>query len=314
MNVLLRLHGAENRSPITYEPNSGFVDQKVAGYTDHFKLGNIKTIVVRSVEDGSTVELTCDSTDPCINHIGPRLNSVYLSSVSYFFSSKNAANEFAQLADEIIRKDFKEKPYLVLTIDFSEAPPSGGMQRTDENNKEVEKVLDNKTKVEKSIKKKDHLSMDAYEDNSDKEYQKTLSKFGKELTKIYQLAEQQQLDKIKGGKVEGAFAARIKLPKAKRNYINEFKGANCFMAEFGTKKYYEDLEELYLEIKDEIEEALPTDYEAVDMAYEKIYENSDDEVFHTEFYSTESMSKPSIVIQIVPDGKKNTLFMRVGKR
>ena len=82
----------------------------------------------------------------------------------------------------------------------------------------------------------------------------------------------------------------------------------------GTKKYYEDLEELYLEVKDEIEEALPSDYEAIDMAYEELYENSDDEVFHTEYYSQDDPSKPSVVIRITPDGSKNTLFLRIGKR
>ena len=85
MNVLLKVHGAEKVSAIIYEQSSGFIEQKVAGYTDHFTIGNIQRIIVRDVQDGSTVELSCDTNSPCINHIDPNHEGTYLSGVSYFF-------------------------------------------------------------------------------------------------------------------------------------------------------------------------------------------------------------------------------------
>ncbi len=315
MNVLLRIHGGANASAISYQSSSGFIQQKLAGYTDHFKLQEIKRIIVRPVEDGSTVELGCDSTDPCINHIDPSHKGTYLSGVSYFFDSKNAANEFAKLADEIIRKDFKKKPYLVLTVDHSATPSPPVMERQEEVE---ERIAETTKKVNQTVKPKkevNHLSMDAYNlDENSAEYEATLSKFGKQLIQILRLAKSKQLGKLKDGKEDGVYNSRIKLYQAKRNYLNTYKGEDCFIAEYGTKKNYEDLQDTYLVLRDEIEEALPLDYEPVDMAYEELYEDSKDEVFHTEFYNKEKPGAPSIVIRIAPDGKKNTLYLRIGKK
>jgi hypothetical protein len=313
MNTLLKIHGGDNAAPLSYQVSSGFIEQKVAGYTDHYTIDNIKKIVVNDGDEGSTVQFICGDEDDCISHTSPNYEGTNLPSLTYFFTTKNAANEFARLADEIIRKDFNKKPYLVLTIDIPVSIPNLDDEKEEVIKTKTEPIRKEPVKKE-VVKKKNHLSLDAYNDQGEVDFIKTLSKFGQQLMQIHTLAEQGQLNKLKTGQVEGVYQSRIKLPKAKKNYINQFKGADCFIAEFGTKKYYEDLEELYLEIKDEIEETLPEEYEPIDMAYEEMYENSDDEVFHTEYYSAQNANKPSIVIRIAPDGKRNTLFLRVGKK
>lgn len=318
MNTLLKIHGGSNNSQLSYESRSGFIEQKILNYTDHFTISEIKRIIVRDNSEGSTVELACDTADVCISHIDPSNKSKMIGAVYYTFNTNNAANEFAQLADEIIRKDFGKKPYLVLTIDPS-GGVGGGMQQMDDQEDDEEDVVQEKQKKKEVVavpkKEVDHLSVGSYEDTKSDDYIQSLSEFGKKVHSIRNIAEKGVLASLRGAEeMDGVYAAKIKLPKAKKSYISTFKGADCYVAEFGTKKYYEDLEELYYDLKDEIEEALPTDYEAIDMANEKIYEDSDDEVFHTEFYSSEDSNKPSIVLRITPDGKKNTLFLRVGKK
>jgi len=310
MNVLLKIHGGENSSPLKYVSSTGFVEQKVAGYVDHFTISNIKRITVRDTKDGSTVELACDSQEACINHIAPDFSTSNLPGLTYFFNSNPAANEFAQLINDIIQKDFNERPYLVLTLDIPVSQPSP-VQETKETQVSVAKTERVKTN---KVSQGNHLSLGAYDDKSDENYEATLSEFGKKLSQVVTLAKSSSLGQLKGAENDGAYDSKLALPKAKRNYVYQFKNADCFIAEFDTKRDYEELEDLYFELKDEIEEALPEDFEAIDMAFQKIYENSDDEVFHTEFYSNENPNSPSIVIRIAPDGKKNTLFVRVGKK
>ena len=311
MNVLLRIHGGDNSSPLKYVAGSGFIEQKIAGYTDHFTISNIKRIVVRDTKDGSTVEISCDSQEACINHIAPDFSTSNISGLTYFFNSNPAANEFAQLMDEIIRKDFNEKPYLVLSIDIPVSQPQP-VQTSDEPPQKTAKV----TPIQKrKVPEKNHLSLGEYDKNaSDSDFEASLSDFGKKLTQVIKLAKASSIGRLKGAENDGVYTSKLTLPKAKKNYVHQYKNADCFIAEFGTKRDYEDLEDLYFEVKDEVEDALPEEYESIDMAFEKIYENSDDEVFHYEYYSNENPRSPSIVIRIAPDGKKNTLFIRVGKK
>ncbi len=309
MNALLQQYGGKVASPLKYEATYGMVDQTVGRYTDHYSISNIKEITVRKVEGGYTVQFSCDSTDPCISHTNIESNGIYLPGVTYSFSLEKPANSFAHLAAEIIRTDFKKEVKASYTA--FDNPPT---EVSSKKEQPTEKTVPVKKIVTPKKPKGSHLSVDAYGDNGEQDFKKTLSKFGMQLMQIYQLAEKQQLEQIKGGAANGAQQSKVKLPKAKKNYINQYKGEDCFIAEFGTKKYSEALQELYDEVKDEIEEALPEDYESLDMAYEKIYENSDDEVFHTEYYHNKDPKMPSIVIRIAPDGKRNTLFLRIGKR
>lgn len=318
MNTLLQQYGGAATGALQYDATYGMVHQSFAGYTDRYKISNIKSISVREVDNGFTVEFACDSTDPCISHIGANSTGTYLASAIYSFSSEKAALQFSSLARQIIKTDFKKDVIYRTTSneggdkvrDVNE-PGSDALstlnQSSNSNTKKVETISNSKPKG-------NHLSVDVYNGDGDMDYKKTLSAFGKHLLEIFEKSSDKQLAKIKGTQVDGAYQSRIKLPKAKRNYIYQYKEEDCFIAEFGTKKYYEDLQDLYFEIKDEIDGALPEDYEATDMAYEKIYENSDDEVFHTEYYHFEDASLPSIVIRIAPDGKSNTLFLRIGKR
>ncbi len=305
MNALLQKYGSEQVGTIAYEANYGLVHQTIAGYTDHFTIKSIKKIIVRKVTEGYTVEFRCDTLDPCINHINTNSKGTYLPAVAYSFSQEQAANKFARLAAEIIQADFKTHTVV-----------SYMSNKGDERQTIIENPLNGL--VEKRISKEkpqsSHLSINTYNEDGEEDFKKTLSKFGSQFMAIYHAAKEKQWDQVKGAPLNGVHQSNIRLPKAKKNYINKYKKEDCFIAEFGTKKYYEDLQELYDEILDEIEDALPEDYEPVDMAYEKVYENSDDEVFHTEYYHNQDMNMPSIVIRIAPDGKNNTLFLRIGKR
>lgn len=317
MNSLLKQYGGASSAPLEYDPSHGLVRQTVLGYSFNYTISNIERILVHKTEPGYTVELLCDSTSSCINSINPQFKSSYLAGISYFFSDEEAANSFAFYATDILKEDFKKKIFVSYTKpptikkEALKTAPEVTKQKLikDEKTVSVEKKKEPKVK-----KKKSHLSVDAYSGDIGKDGDKYLTQFGKNLAKILQLAEKQELNKVAGVEIEGVRSARFKLPKATRNYINSYKGADCFIAEFGTKQYYEDLQELYDEVRDEIEAALPSEYEPVDMAYEPVYENSDDEVFHTEYYNSENPKKPSVVIRIAPDGKKNTLFLRIGKR
>ena len=324
MNALLSQYGAKNVSLLKYEARFGLVHQNLTGFTDHYAIRDIKKIVVLKADEGATAQFQCDATDPCISHIGDGGKSGYLSNANYYFFQVDAANRFAEMAARIIVEDFKGTPELITTkgpVDLKKKNvEQANVKSTDSKDflrvdaQENQQVKTETTTKPKRKEVEDFLSVDAYGGNSEKDAVQELSPFGKKLMSILQLAEAKQLDKLKGGEIEGVFSSRVKLPKAKKNYLNTYKGEDCFIAEFGTKKYYEDLQDLYYEIKDEIEEALPRAYEPLDMAYEEVYENSDDEVFHTEFYNMEVPTKPSIVVRITPDGKKNTLFVRIGKR
>lgn len=326
MNALMKQYGAKNVSLLKYEARFGLVHQNLTGYTDHYTIKDIKSIKVTKADEGATAQFFCDPTDPCISHIGSQGNSGYLPSADYYFFQEQAANSFAEMAAQIIREDFKGEVELITTtgkVDFNaktkevvepikKDESKGFLSVGDNNDKPINNQPPKQSKPKKVV---DHLSVDAYGEDAEAEYKEELSPFGKKLMVIVQLAETHQLSKLKGSEIlDAVYQSKLKLPNAKKNYLNDYKGEDCFIAEFGTKKYYEDLQDQYYELKDEIEESLPRAYEPMDMAYEEIYENSDDEVFHTEFYNTAEPSKPSIVIRITPDGKSNTLFLRVGKR
>ena len=89
------------------------------------------------------------------------------------------------MADEIIRKDFKEKPYLILTIDHSgpTAPPS--MKRAEKEEVVSKEAPRKEVKTVKPNKKGDHLSIDAYNGDDNEEYKRSLSRFGKELLQVF---------------------------------------------------------------------------------------------------------------------------------
>lgn len=325
MNALMTAYGAKNVSLLKYEARFGLVHQNLTGYTDHYTIRDIKKIVVIKADEGATAQFLCDPSDACISHIGERGTSSYLPSANYYFFQEDVANSFAEMAAEIIRTDFKGTVELITTkgkvhVAIKEKTASTPKPKTDTKDflsvgNNDAKPQDSKT-VEKAAPKKvvDYLSVGAYSDKAGTDAMQDLSPFGKKINSILELAGAGQLNKLKGGQIDGVTSATLKLPKAKKNYLNDYKGEDCFIAEFGTKKYYEDLQDLYYEVKDEIEASLPSAYEPLDMAYEEIYENSDDEVFHTEFYNMEEPTKPSVVIRITPDGKKNTLFLRIGKR
>lgn len=323
MNALMKQYGAKNVSLLKYEPRYGLVHQNLTGYTDHYTIREIKKIVVLKAEEGATAQFLCDPAEACISHIGENGNSTYLPSANYYFFEEDAANRFAELAAQIIKTDFNIEVVLELTREKTKDLKAGQAVKKETAQSDDKDFLrvgiggiePKQVSPKKKPKKvKDYLSVDAYSEDAEQNDQQYLSAFGKKLITILQLAEQHKLDKIKGAQADNVSRSTIKLPKAKQNYLNDYKGADCFIAEFGTKKYYEDLQDLYYEIKDEIEASLPASYEGTDMAYETVYENSDDEVFHTEYYNIENLAMPSIVIRITPDGKGNTLFLRIGKR
>jgi len=324
MNALLRQYGGDNAVPIKYEPQFGLVHQTILGYADHYTISDIKQILVIKAPAGATVQFNCDNTDPCINHIGANAKGKYLSGITYYFSNEIAANTFAALAVEIIEKDFKRKAAIEYSMnEFMQKVPvkkvPTSAPKTEQQSflsieSDEESALPVKTaETTKPKKKVDHLSMNTYTDVEETDIPATLNPFGKQLISILQLAQRHELAKIRGQETASVSQAKIKLPKAKKNYINTYKGEDCFIAEFGTMQYYEDLEEKYTEIKDEIEAALPDSYEPKDMAESEVYEKSDNEVYHTEYYHTENPTMPSIVIRIAPDGKGHTLFLRIGK-
>lgn len=310
MNSLLQQYGDHNNPIIQYDAQFGMAEQRISKYTDRYTISNIEKIVVKKMAAGYTTKLECEPENNCISHIDPDFNSTYTNSVLYIFNNEEAANLFARLAGEIIRTDFKKK----VEVEYTKEPNQKLIEK--QTSGEIADVPDTKKpKLEKPPKEKDDfLNISDYTDNGNADADQSLSDFGKKLMALVDLAEANELNKIKGAASQGAYATSIKLPKAKRNYINTYKGEDCFIAEFDTKKQHEDLLDLYDELQSEIEQVLPIAYEPHDMAFEEIYDNSDDEVFHTEYYNREDAKKTSIVIRITPDGKMNTLFLRIGKK
>ncbi len=312
MNNYILNYGASKMSSLGYYEKLGIIEQSNFGITERYKIHEIKRIEVGGKDKTFVVQFFCDESDPCISQTEDKELGKYISGVSYFFTNPSIANAFAQKASDIITKDFKQEVALNLMSQIDE---------TQVVNEPAPKVIvpakpnDQKQEVKKAEQKEDidHLSMDAYNISNDGPTAVS-SDFIKKVKLIISSYGKDKMEALKGPATERAWAAKLKLPKAKKNYINTFRKENCFVAEFGTSKFIDDLEDKYYDLQDELDSGLSQDWEMIDHAQDDIYADAEDDIYHVEYVNQEQKTAPSITVMIVPDGKRYTLFMRIGSK
>lgn len=309
MNNYIVNYAASQMTTLGYYEKLGMIEQQNFGITDRYKIQDIKRIEVGGKDKTFVVQFFCDEKDPCISQTKGTELGKYIPSISYFFTNPSIANSFAQKAGEIIREDFKNEVVLKLFATKDAQPIADEPMIKEVPSKKVAKEEPKEIKEEVV----DHLSLDAYS-NSGAEPVTIKNPLVKKIMLVVQSYTTNKLEPLKGAAKENAWEANVKLPKAKKNYINQFKGQNCFVAEFGTEKFIDDLEETYSDLQDALDEEISQDWETVDHSQDEIYADSEDDIYHVEYINQEKKDAPSITLMIVPDGKRYTLFMRIGSR
>lgn len=362
MNDALVKYSAVLSAPLVYKSDYGIVEQDMHIYIEHYKISDIKKIIVLPKTNMYEVQLLCDEKDPCINQIKLEEVGKNFPSANYFFTDPAIANIFATKAAEIIKNDFKGKVELVLLqsampahvstdinapiikeettkpslpasdkgknflkIDSDDDEPGvgdrkGGIARDDDEDDlddlrtQSDHQRKDKPKREKIEKYDNTPAIDIDDSDAGNGMDQANSLFGKRLFALLQSINSDKLESVKGAQKESVFDSKIKLPKAKRNYISKYKNGNCFIAEFGTAENPGDLEELFNDIRASLEDELNNNWDAQDRSQDNLYDNVNFDVYHNEWVNDEENKPYSITLMIAPDGKKFTLFLRLGNR
>jgi len=310
MNNYIANYSASQMSALVYYDNVGMVEQANFGITERYKIHEIKRIEVSGKDKTFVVQFICAENDACISQTKEKELGKYIASLSYFFSNPSIANAFAQRAYDIIKNDFKKEATLSLIGDAAAIKEDATPRLKDEK---APIIKEKKTVVPKKKVPEDHLSLNIGTASNDEAVAER-SPFMKKVNLIIASYSQDKLESLKGAAANNAWSAKLKLPKAKKNYINTFKNENCFVAEFGTQKFIDDLEDTYYDLQDELDDGMTQDWEMIDHSQDAIYDDAESDIFHIEYRNEQQKDAPSITLMVVPDGKRYTLFMRIGSK
>jgi len=295
MNSLLQSFGAVKMEQLNYMENYGIVEQRDVDATYRFRMKNLGAVRVKHLEKSYSVSLIC-SEDECISQMLKEGAGKSIKELSFYFTDAKAANSFAKYCAEILIKDFKLTPDVVFykkeesdEVLFVDSKPKPKVKKKEK--KEEPKLL-NVKKVEGEI------------------MPENANGFCKSLITI--LNSGNSFQGVQGPSFNGAYQSREQMPRAQKNYINTYKGASAFIAEFKTSKKSEDLEDLYFSIQDELDACLSQDWDSEDMSAEEVYAGMQGHIFHTEYFK--ELKGRHISLLILPDTKNYTMFMRIGRR